>query len=186
MGVGHLKVMSEGCSVHSGKNLPLAPLGHGVDIKGPLLVWNSWSFAYSMLNFCGICVEMWKSQLLYLSCGLDICRCDAVYMDGSVTQEVMAVLWQNGLAESILFQLKQHRKWPTCSSTESSSTFSTHQAWNEGLLLRSWTGIEKVLVSSSEISTHYHSICQRRDLHWFSDTIAYEWTEYQTTDRWLK
>jgi hypothetical protein len=35
------------------------------------------------------------------------------------------------------------------------------------------------LVSASEISTHYHSKYQRRDLHWFSDTstAAYEWTE---------
>lgn len=73
--------------------------------------------------------------------------------------------------------IKQHHKWPTCSSADSSSTFSSHQAWNEGLLWRSWTGIEKILVSASEISTHYHSKYQRRDLHWFSDTAAYVWTE---------
>jgi len=35
----------------------------------------------------------------------------------------------------------------------------------------------EVLVSASEISTHYHSKYERRDLHWFSDTVAYEWNE---------
>lgn len=174
VGVGNLKVLSEGCFCSQWKEFTISASWPWCPHERPTVSVELPLSCIQYIKWCwNICRDVKVIALVFIM-WLSYMQLCCSYMNGSVTQEVMAMLWQNGLTESIFFHLKQHRKWPTCSSAETSTTSSSHRAWNEGLLWRSWMGIEEVLVSASEISIHYHSEYQRRDLHWFSDSVAYE------------